>query len=90
MLMWAWRNWIAWVTVGAMVGIILVSFTAEAQSRLLILQICWLVDHSVALRFFVLFIGVMSCLYAIVGRSSPLRMALIRSSGISSMCVQAS
>ncbi|KAK1927389.1 peptidase M50B-like-domain-containing protein [Papiliotrema laurentii] len=48
-LWWARRSWVAWVTIALVAGLIL---------------ICWLVKESVALRFFVLFIGVMSCLYS--------------------------
>ncbi|WVF67071.1 hypothetical protein IAT40_001815 [Kwoniella sp. CBS 6097] len=49
-LWWARSSWIAWATIALMTGLIIV---------------CWLVAHSVALRFLILFIGVMSCLYAI-------------------------
>ncbi|KAK8861403.1 hypothetical protein IAR55_002222 [Kwoniella newhampshirensis] len=49
-LWWARSSWTAWATIALMVALII---------------ICWLVAHSVALRFLVLFIGVMSCFYAI-------------------------
>ncbi|WVQ73752.1 hypothetical protein IAR50_003332 [Cryptococcus sp. DSM 104548] len=49
-LWWAKSSWVAWATIALMVGLVLV---------------CWLVADSVALRFFVLFVGVMSCFYAI-------------------------
>nr|XP_031863112.1 uncharacterized protein CI109_001590 [Kwoniella shandongensis]KAA5530184.1 hypothetical protein CI109_001590 [Kwoniella shandongensis] len=49
-LWWARRSWIAFATIALMAALVI---------------ICWLVAHSVALRFLVLFIGVMSCFYAI-------------------------
>ncbi|ORY23422.1 peptidase M50B-like-domain-containing protein [Naematelia encephala] len=49
-LWWARRSWVAYVTIAIMAGLVIV---------------CWLVAHSVALRFLILFIGVMSCFYAI-------------------------
>ncbi|WVO20079.1 uncharacterized protein IAS62_001369 [Cryptococcus decagattii] len=49
-LWWARSSWVAWATIALMVGLVLV---------------CWLVAQSVALRFLILFIGVMSCFYAI-------------------------
>ncbi|RXK41358.1 hypothetical protein M231_01263 [Tremella mesenterica] len=49
-LWWAKRSWVAWFSILITVALII---------------ICWLVAHSVALRFLVLFIGVMSCLYCI-------------------------
>ncbi|RSH94516.1 hypothetical protein EHS25_004319 [Saitozyma podzolica] len=49
-LWWARKSWIAWLTIALMAALIVV---------------CWLVAHSVALRFLVLFIGVMSCFYSI-------------------------
>ncbi|TXT04273.1 hypothetical protein VHUM_04271 [Vanrija humicola] len=49
-LFWARRSVVAWLTIALMVALIL---------------ICWLVAHSVALRFLVLFIGVMSCMYCL-------------------------
>ncbi|WVQ88099.1 hypothetical protein IAS59_001833 [Cryptococcus gattii] len=49
-LWWAKSSWVAWATIALMVGLVLV---------------CWLVAQSVALRFLILFIGVMSCFYAI-------------------------
>ncbi|WVN85823.1 uncharacterized protein L203_100975 [Cryptococcus depauperatus CBS 7841] len=49
-LWWAKKSWVAWATIALMAGLIV---------------ICWLVAKSVALRFFILFIGTMSCFYAI-------------------------
>ncbi|KIR27965.1 hypothetical protein I307_02527 [Cryptococcus deuterogattii 99/473] len=49
-LWWARSSWVAWATIALMVALVLV---------------CWLVAQSVALRFLILFIGVMSCFYAI-------------------------
>jgi len=49
-LWWARRSVVAWLTIGLVASLII---------------ICWLVAHSVALRFFILFVGVMSCFYAI-------------------------
>ncbi|KAK6907172.1 hypothetical protein I203_101162 [Kwoniella mangroviensis CBS 8507] len=49
-LWWARSSWVAWATIALMAGLIVIT---------------WLVAHSVALRFLILFIGVMSCLYAI-------------------------
>ncbi|CAK9783361.1 unnamed protein product [Cutaneotrichosporon oleaginosum] len=49
-LYWARRSWVAYATF---------MFTA------VLIVVAWLVHHSVALRFFVLFLGVMSCLYCI-------------------------
>ncbi|ORX36299.1 peptidase M50B-like-domain-containing protein [Kockovaella imperatae] len=49
-LYWARRSWVAYATILMMAALIVIT---------------WLVAHSVALRFFILFIGVMSCLYAI-------------------------
>ena len=50
-LVWARKSMIAWVTILFTAGLIV---------------LCWLVGSSVALRFLVLFIGVMSCLYSVV------------------------
>lgn len=50
-LVWARSSFIAWVTIIFAAGLIV---------------LCWLVASSVALRFLVLFIGVMSCLYSVV------------------------
>ena len=50
-LYWAYKSWTAWFSILITVGIIV---------------ICWLVASSVALRFFILFLGVMSCFYTIV------------------------
>jgi hypothetical protein len=52
-LYWAYKSWVAWFSILLTAGIILV---------------CWLVASSVALRFFILFLGVMSCFYTIVSR----------------------
>ncbi|KAF7295277.1 hypothetical protein MIND_01066800 [Mycena indigotica] len=49
-LWWARRNWLTWVLILSMAGLII---------------LFWFVAESVALRFLVLFIGVMSCLYCI-------------------------
>lgn len=59
-LVWARKSMIAWVTILFTAGLIV---------------LCWLVGSSVALRFLVLFIGVMSCLYSVVSIAScsPLR-----------------
>jgi hypothetical protein len=50
-LYWARRSWVAYATF---------LFTA------VLIVVAWLVHHSIALRFLVLFLGVMSCLYCIV------------------------
>ena len=55
-LYWAYKSWTAWFSILITVGIIV---------------ICWLVASSVALRFFILFLGVMSCFYTIVRLVSP-------------------
>ena len=44
-------------------------------------QVCWLVANSVALRFFVLFVGVMSCFYSIV--SCPSCHVVMRTAAVS-------
>ncbi|EPQ26858.1 uncharacterized protein PFL1_05493 [Pseudozyma flocculosa PF-1] len=49
-LWWARRDWLTWVLLLAMVGLFV---------------LFWLVADSVALRYFVLFIGVMNCLYSV-------------------------
>ncbi|KAJ7632215.1 peptidase M50B-like-domain-containing protein [Roridomyces roridus] len=49
-LWWARRNLLTWVLILGLVGLIL---------------LCWFVAGSVALRYLVLFVGVMSCLYAL-------------------------
>ncbi|CAL1703338.1 unnamed protein product [Somion occarium] len=49
-LWWARRNWITWVLILGMSGLII---------------LFWFVAQSVALRYLVLFIGVMSCLYVL-------------------------
>jgi hypothetical protein len=54
-LYWAYKSWTAWFSILITVGIIV---------------ICWLVASSVALRFFILFLGVMSCFYTIVRSTS--------------------
>lgn len=56
-LYWAYKSWTAWFSILITVGIIV---------------ICWLVASSVALRFFILFLGVMSCFYTIVRRLRPI------------------
>lgn len=50
-LVWARKSFIAWITIIFTAGLIV---------------LCWLVGSSVALRFLILFIGVMSCLYSVV------------------------
>lgn len=50
-LVWARKSFIAWLMILFFVALIVV---------------CWIVESSVALRYLVLFIGVMSCLYCIV------------------------
>ncbi|WFD31387.1 hypothetical protein MSPP1_002422 [Malassezia sp. CBS 17886] len=50
MLWWARRNWLSWVLIILMVGLFV---------------LFWFVGDSVALRYFVLFIGVMNCLYSV-------------------------
>lgn len=55
-LYWAYKSWTAWFSIALTVGIIVV---------------CWLVASSVALRFFILFLGVMSCFYTIVSCPVP-------------------
>ncbi|KIK03967.1 hypothetical protein K443DRAFT_676288 [Laccaria amethystina LaAM-08-1] len=49
-LWWARRNWITWVLILGMSGLVL---------------LFWFVGGGVALRYFILFIGVMSCLYCL-------------------------
>ncbi|PWN54188.1 hypothetical protein IE53DRAFT_383208 [Violaceomyces palustris] len=49
-LWWARRDWLTWVLLLAMIGLFV---------------LFWLVGDSVALRYFVLFIGVMNCLYSV-------------------------
>ncbi|KAH7100035.1 peptidase M50B-like-domain-containing protein [Auriculariales sp. MPI-PUGE-AT-0066] len=49
-LWWARRNWLNWVLV--------LGFAA-------VIVLCWLIADSIALRYFVLFIGVMSCMYVL-------------------------
>lgn len=49
-LWWARRNWLSWVLILGMSGLIV---------------FFWFVAQGVALRYFVLFIGVMSCLYCL-------------------------
>lgn len=55
-LVWARKSAIAWITILFAAGLIV---------------LCWLVASSVALRFLVLFIGVMSCLYSVVSTQVP-------------------
>jgi len=74
-LYWAYKSWTAWFSILITVGIIV---------------ICWLVASSVALRFFILFLGVMSCFYTIVRNpsllTSPVHLvSQLTVSGISSM-----
>ncbi|KAJ1022089.1 hypothetical protein NDA18_005323 [Ustilago nuda] len=49
-LWWARRDWLTWVLILAMCGLFV---------------LFWLVAGSIALRYFVLFIGVMNCLYSV-------------------------
>lgn len=49
-LWWARKNWLTWLLILGMSGIIVMF---------------WFVENSIALRYFVLFIGVMSCLYCL-------------------------
>lgn len=60
-LVWARKSAIAWFTIIFAAGLIV---------------LCWLVASSVALRFLVLFIGVMSCLYSVVSFSSSPRVTM--------------
>jgi len=82
-LFWARKSWIAWCTILFAASLIVVSTHGQVGcdhvSRLLTsaLQVAWLVYHSIALRFLVLFLGVMSCLYCIV--SEPQRQELTHS-----------
>lgn len=49
-LWWARRNWLSWLLILGMAGLIV---------------LFWFVGGGIALRFFVLFIGVMSCMYVV-------------------------
>ncbi|KAF5348724.1 hypothetical protein D9758_006792 [Tetrapyrgos nigripes] len=49
-LWWARRDWLTWVLIAGMTGLIL---------------LFWFVAGGVALRYFILFVGVMSCLYVL-------------------------
>lgn len=49
-LWWARKNWLTWLLILGMSGLII---------------LFWFVGESVALRYFVLFIGVMSCMYVL-------------------------
>jgi len=49
-LWWARKNWLSWVLIAGMSGLII---------------LFWFVADAVALRYFVLFIGVMSCMYVL-------------------------
>ncbi|KAL7416087.1 peptidase M50B-like-domain-containing protein [Mrakia frigida] len=49
-LYWARRSWSSWLTILFMCALI---------------AICWIFAHSLPLRFFVLFLGVMSCFYSV-------------------------
>lgn len=49
-LWWARRNWLTWILILGMSGLIV---------------LFWFIDNSIALRYFVLFIGVMSCMYVL-------------------------
>jgi len=49
-LWWARKNWLSWVLIVGMSGLII---------------LFWFVADAVALRYFVLFIGVMSCMYVL-------------------------
>lgn len=49
-LWWARRNWLSWLLILGMAGLIV---------------LFWFIGGGIALRFFVLFIGVMSCMYVV-------------------------
>jgi len=49
-LWWARKNWLSWVLIVGMYGLII---------------LFWFVADAVALRYFILFIGVMSCMYVL-------------------------
>ncbi|KAG8732731.1 pre-mRNA-splicing factor cwc22, partial [Ceratobasidium sp. 423] len=49
-LWWARKNWLTWVLIAGMTGLIV---------------LFWFVAGGVALRYFVLFVGVMNCMYAL-------------------------
>ncbi|KZO95130.1 hypothetical protein CALVIDRAFT_564914 [Calocera viscosa TUFC12733] len=49
-LWWARKNWISWILILGMSGLII---------------LFWFVKNSVALRYFILFVGVMSCMYVL-------------------------
>jgi len=49
-LWWARKNWLSWILILGMTGLII---------------LFWFVADAVALRYFVLFIGVMSCMYVL-------------------------
>ncbi|KZT11104.1 uncharacterized protein LAESUDRAFT_720283 [Laetiporus sulphureus 93-53] len=49
-LWWARRDWLTWVLILGMSGLVIMF---------------WFVDNATALRYFILFIGVMSCLYVL-------------------------
>ena len=53
-LWWGRRDWLTILTVVIAVGLLVA---------------CWFIAHALALKFFVLFLGVMSCLYS--GASAP-------------------
>jgi hypothetical protein len=59
---------VAWLPILLMAVLIVVSLLSRPVDPA-DKKVCWLVEHSAALRFFVLFIGVMSCFYAIVSQS---------------------
>jgi len=63
-LWWAKKSWVAWLTILLVAALIVVSFQRSAP-RSADAKVCWLVEDSIALRFFILFIGVMSCLYSV-------------------------
>lgn len=49
-LWWARKNWLTWVLIAGMTGLIV---------------LFWFVAGGIALRYFVLFVGVMNCMYAL-------------------------
>jgi hypothetical protein len=70
-LWWARKSWVAWLTIFFFAGLLVVghrrsSFASEASSADFVCpQTFWLIADSVPLRFFILFMGVMSCFYSI-------------------------
>jgi len=49
-LWWARKNWLTWALIGGL-GVLII--------------LAWFIDHSITLRYLVLFVGVMSCMYSI-------------------------